>query len=147
MFESYSELAVKKPNVPTNRRPSVMWVFVMCIHLGACAASKSPSATDVEDILLGTWQVDLRPSPDAEPYYKALVVTSVQGQSFSGSFYDAPISQGRINSDWGKIRIAFTTADGSGPYHHSAILDGNKLEGLSNSTGRNFLAYWSALKQ
>jgi hypothetical protein len=121
--------------------------FLIGICLGACAASKSPSATDVEDLLLGTWKVDLRPTPDAEPYYKILVVTSVQAKSFSGSFYDAPISQGRINRDWGKLRIAFVTVDGSGPYHHSAILDGNKLEGLSNSTGRNFLAYWSAIKQ
>ena len=99
------------------------------------------------DSLLGTWRVDLRPTPDAEPYYQEFVVTEVQDGSFSGTFYGAPISEGRINTDWGKIRIAFVTADGSGPYHHSATLEGDTLEGMTNSTGRGFLAYWSAVKQ
>ena len=134
-------------NISAVRGTHALSVLLITICLGACAASKLSSATVAEDILLGTWRVDLRPTPNAQPYYKVLVVTSVQGKSFSGSFYDTPISQGRINSDWGKLRIAFMTADGSGPYHHSAILDGNKLEGLSNSTGRDFLAYWSAVKQ
>jgi len=97
-------------------------------------------------MLLGTWTVDLRPTPASEPYYKEFVVTSVQGSSFTGTFYDTPISQARLNVDWGKLRIAFVTADGSGPYNHSAVLEGNRLEGLSNSTGRDFLSYWSAVK-
>jgi len=74
-------------------------------------------------------------------------VTSVEGDTFSGTFYDAPVSQARLNTNWGKLRIAFVTSDSSGPYNHSAILDGNRLEGLSNSTGRDFLSYWSAVKQ
>ena len=57
------------------------------------------------------------------------------------------ISEGRINSDWGKIRVAFVTADGSGPYYHSATLENDVLEGLSNSAGRGFLAYWTAVKK
>ena len=115
--------------------------------LGACASVDGPGEVDAEDLLVGTWKVDLRPGPDAEPYLKEFVVTAVQGRSFSGSFYDAPISQGRVNTDWGKLRIAFVTADGSGPYYHSATLEGDILEGLSNSTGRDFLAYWTAVRQ
>jgi hypothetical protein len=75
------------------------------------------------------------------------VVTSGTGKSFAGSFYDTPIEQARINTDWGAVRIAFVTHDGSGDYNHSAVLSGTKLEGLSNSTGRNFLSYWSAVRQ
>jgi len=98
--------------------------------------------------LLGTWQVDLRPTPDAKPYLQQFVVTKVNpDHTFEGTFYGAPISQARINKDWGAIRIAFVTADQSGPYNHSAVLQGTKLEGLTNSTGRDFLSYWSAAKQ
>ncbi len=131
----------------TARTATFLSLIITCALLGACASLSEPRVIDSEDLLLGTWQVDLRPTPDAEPYYKSFVVTSVEGRSFSGSFYDAPISQGRINTDWGKLRIAFETNDGSGPYHHSATLEGDSLEGLSNSTGRDFLAYWSAVKQ
>ena len=80
-------------------------------------------------------------------YYKEFVVTSVEGNTFTGTFYDTEISEARINTDWGKLRIAFTTTDGSGAYNHSAVLEGDTLEGLSNSTGRGFLSYWSAEKQ
>ena len=114
--------------------------------LGACSPAVSRNAIS-EDLLLGTWKVDLRPTPDAEPYYKDFVVTSVQSGTFSGTFYGAPISDARINSDWGKLRIAFVTADDSGPYYHSATLEERRLEGLTNSAGRDFLAYWTAIKK
>ncbi len=122
-------------------------LIATCFCLAACASVTDSEMIDAETQLLGTWQVDLRPRPDAEPYYNSFVVTSVEGRSFSGSFYGAPISQARINTDWGKLRIAFVTTDGSGPYHHSATLERDSLEGLSNSTGRDFLAYWSAVKE
>ena len=134
-------------NISAVRFALSLSVLLASFGLGACATIQSSSTEIAKDFLIGTWRVDLRPTPDAEPYFKEFVVTSVQGSSFSGNFYDSPISHGRINTDWGKLRIAFMTADGSGPYHHSAILEGNKLEGLSNSIERNFLAYWSALKQ
>ena len=38
-------------------------------------------------------------------------------------------------------------AEGSGAYNHSAVLTGDTLEGLTNSTGRDFLSYWSATKE
>ncbi len=121
-------------------------IILVCMGFGACS-STAPRAGIDAGILLGAWQVDLRPTPDAEPYYKEFVVTAVKDGSFSGTFYDAPISEGRINTDWGKVRIAFVTADGSGAYYHSATLEQGKLEGLSNSTGRGFLAYWSAVRR
>ncbi len=114
---------------------------------GSCAASAPASVSASGEDLLGTWSVDLRPTPSADPYYQAFVVTSVDGSTFSGTFYGAEISEARLNTDWGKLRLAFVTADGSGAYHHSAVLDGDRLEGLSNSTGRGFLAYWSAVRQ
>ncbi len=99
--------------------------------------------------LVGTWKVDLRPLPTAEPYYQQLVVTSVaeSGKTFTGTFYGAPVTQARINVAWGAVRIAFVTADGSGPYNHSAVLVGSQLQGLTNATGRDFLSYWSAVRE
>lgn len=115
--------------------------------LGSCAAPVPATDSVSAEELLGTWNVDLRPTPSADPYYKAFVVTSVEGDTFSGTFYGTEISEARLNTDWGKLRLAFVTTDGSGAYHHSAVLDGGRLEGMSNSTGRGFLAYWSAVKQ
>jgi len=112
----------------------------------ACSTVQPPSKPQPLE-LVGTWKVDLRPTPDADPYFQEFVVTKVEGKTFSGTFYGSPISQGRLNSDWGAVRIAFVTADGSGPYNHSAVLSGGRLEGLTNSTGRDFLSYWSASKQ
>ncbi|MBL8359653.1 MAG: hypothetical protein JNN18_04100 [Rubrivivax sp.] len=121
-------------------------VLTVASALAACSAigtATAPAATE----LVGTWQVDLRPSPNAQPYLQEFVVSSLQGKAFTGTFYGAPITQDRINTDWGTIRIAFVTTDGSGPHNHSAVLSGTRLEGLTNSTGRDFLAYWSATKR
>jgi hypothetical protein len=121
-------------------------ILLLCLFAGCATAPELHNQPD-SDLLIGTWKVDLRPTPSSPPYFKELVVVSVTGKSFTGSFYDTPIEQARINTDWGAVRIAFVTRDGSGDYNHSAVLSGNKLEGLSNSTGRNFLSYWSAVKQ
>ena len=121
--------------------------MLLIFTLPVACASIDPSASKVDaQVLLGTWKVDLRPLPGALDYYKTLVVTAVNGKTFSGTFYDSPIDEARINTDWGAVRIAFDTADRSGAYHHSAVLKDGQLEGLSNSTGRNFLSYWRAQK-
>lgn len=123
-------------------------VFVLLTLLFMTACGR-PAATDNKpdaQQLVGVWKVDLRPTPGAEPYFQELVISQVSGKTFTGTFYGSPISEGRINTDWSAVRIAFTTEDGSGPYHHSAVLSEGSLEGLSNSTGRDFLSYWSARK-
>jgi hypothetical protein len=96
--------------------------------------------------LLGSWRVDLRPTPSAAPYLKTFEVSAVQGRLFKGIFYDTAFEQGLINSDWGTLRIAFTTADGNTEYHHSATLRDGRLEGLTHAPGRGFLAVWTATR-
>ncbi len=96
--------------------------------------------------LVGAWMVDLRPTPDAEPYLQEFIVESVEGDSIVGTFYDTPIEEGRINRDWGALRFAFVTADGSGPYNHSGVLTSAGLVGMTHSLGRDFLAYWTAAR-
>lgn len=121
--------------------------LLACVLLGACSTHARQPGTVDTDRLVGTWVVDLRPSPDAPPYLQELVIESVEGLTFAGRFYDTEVTEARINTDWGTLRIAFVTEDGSGPYYHSAVLRGPMLEGLSNSTGRDFLRYWSATRQ
>lgn len=131
--------------IPTSMKLSLP--ILLFLVFAGCATTPEPQTRPDASLLIGTWKVDLRPTPSSPPYFQEFVVTSVTGKSFAGSFYDTPIEQARINTDWGAVRIAFVTRDGSGDYNHSAVLSGTQLEGLSNSTGRNFLSYWSAEKQ
>ncbi|MBT8485176.1 MAG: hypothetical protein KJO43_06320 [Phycisphaerae bacterium] len=95
--------------------------------------------------LLGTWQVDLRPSPDAPAYLKTLRIRSVANGIVEGDFYEgSPISNGVVNTAWDAVHLSFTTADGSGTYHTAAVLRGGRLEGTTHALGRSFLGVWSA---
>ena len=114
--------------------------FAFLLALAAWQSAPGPDASD----LLGTWEVDLRPTPDAEPYTQEFVVTSVEGDSLEGTFYGAPIESGRVNTAWGRVEFAFVTADGSGPYNHAGRLDGGRIEGSTYSIGRGFLLPWRA---
>lgn len=126
-----------------------MRILLSLLSLALIAGCAAPNK-DIKPVdprgLIGVWKVDLRPTPNAPAYFQELVVSSIKGKTFTGTFYGAPIEQARINTDWGTVRIAFVTSDQSGPYNHSATLVGNQLEGLTNSTGRDFLSYWSAAK-
>jgi len=138
---------VSKSGLALSAGSNMAIALLVCLLSSACSTPvASPGAVDA-DRLVGTWVVDLRPSPDAPPYLQELVIESVAGLTFAGSFYGAEVTEARINTDWGTLRIAFVTEDGSGPYHHSAVLQGSTLEGLSNSTGRDFLRYWSATRR
>ena len=112
-----------------------------------CATTGKDVRPPVDSMeLVGVWKVDLRPTPGAPAYFQEFVVSSVHGKTFTGTFYGASVEQARINTDWGAVRIAFVTSDGSGPYNHSATLVGGRLEGLTNSTGRDFLSFWTATR-
>ena len=124
----------------------LVFIGALALLIASCTTENVIPETLDASQLIGTWKVDLRPTPDAEPYFNEFVVTEVNGKTFVGTFYGTPVTQARINTDWSAVRIAFVTEDNSGPYNHSAVLSGNKLEGLSNSTGRDFLSYWSAEK-
>lgn len=97
--------------------------------------------------LIGTWKVDLRPTPKAPDYFKSFEVAKVDGNTFTGVFYGTEIQNGRINTDWETVYLAFTTEDNSGVYNHFAKLVGNRLEGASHSLGRKFLLPWRAEKE
>jgi hypothetical protein len=125
---------------------SKLIALLLLLAVSACTTVPQSAVTVNANDLIGTWKVDLRPTPSAPPYFKEFVVTAVQGKTFTGNFYGTEITQGRLNTDWGAVRFSFVTADNSGPYNHSGVLKAGKIEGLTNSTGREFLAYWTADK-
>jgi hypothetical protein len=123
---------------------------VLCLPylLAGCVSAPRPAPEPADaSRLVGTWKVDLRPTPSSPPYYQAFVVRSVDGKTFTGTFYGAEIRSGRINTDWNHVAFAFVTEDGSGAYHHSGRLIEGRLEGMTNSTGRDFLAVWTAARE
>jgi hypothetical protein len=108
----------------------------------APAGSAEPANPELS-ALVGTWRVDLRPAPDADPYFQSLVVAITDGK-VEGSFYDTTFRDFQANADWGPLHFAFVTEDGSGIYHTSGRLVEGRLEGTTHALGRGFLAVWTA---
>ncbi|MEQ8316853.1 MAG: hypothetical protein RIE77_13345 [Phycisphaerales bacterium] len=127
---------------------SCLLVAIGCSGAGPNRAdadlTQSESASPSAESLVGTWRVDLRPLPTSEPYYQPFVVESVGEKTFEGTFYGSAISEGRLNTDWGAVHFSFLTMDGSGAYLHAGVLRDGRLEGTTNSTGRDFLSVWTA---
>ena len=95
--------------------------------------------------LAGRWTVDLATDP-AKPYTKPMVLTLADNGSVSGSFYDSVIEGGRWKTDRGRTCVSFRTTDGAGPYHTSACLRGEKVEGQTWAEHRSFLFKWVAVR-
>jgi hypothetical protein len=115
-------------------------------NLQRAAGARDAAAPADPKALVGRWKVDLRPEPNAEPYYKDFIVKAVEGNTFSGTFYGTDFVGGHLNTDWGVVHFAFVTEDKSGPYNHSGSLRDGKLQGLTHSVGRKFLSVWTAEK-
>jgi hypothetical protein len=130
--------------IPPARR--VLSVVIAVAALAFVGAQEDKPRRDPQ-ALVGTWKVDLRPKPGADPYFKTFVVKTVDGNKFTGLFYDTEIEQGRINVEWGDVHFAFVTQDKSGAYNHSGVLRGDKIEGMTNSLGRDFLLVWRAERE
>ncbi|WP_218775990.1 hypothetical protein [Sphingomonas sp. TZW2008] len=64
----------------------------------------------------------------------------------TGSFYDSDIEAGRWKAANGRSCVSFRTSDGIGPYHSSACVRGDHLEGQTWAEHRAFLFNWSAVR-
>lgn len=95
----------------------------------------------------GTWEIDLRPTPAAEPYLKEFVVSDVTDKNFSGTFYGSNFTGGQINGSWEKIYFAFTTGDKDSSYFHSGYIEDGKIYGISYSPDRKFITPWTGKKK
>ena len=107
---------------------------------------------EIEDSLVhsedleGTFTIDLRPTPDAAPYLKEFTITHVEGTDFSGSFYDTPFENGKLNLSWDIVYFAFTTTDQTNTYYHSGSIEGNDVYGITYSPQRQMTAPWRGSK-
>ena len=102
-----------------------------------------PLAPPETNRLIGTWRVDLRPTPEADPYLIDLEVSDIADGKITGTFYNgSPITQSRVTNTFGVVRFAFVTEDGSGPYHTSGEIIGDTITGITHSLGRDFVMPW-----
>lgn len=131
------------PHAGPRSRPFVCLAVMLAITASPVAAQSTPD-TSLAARLVGSWTVDLRPTPDAPAYDKEFVIETVTGRDFTGRFYDTPIENGKINADWGEVHLSFVSRDGSGPYNHAAVLKDGRMVGQSHSLGRDFLLVWRA---
>jgi hypothetical protein len=112
-------------------------------------ASAQPAAPATASPLVGSWTVDLRPTPTSPAYLTKLVITAQQGTRIEGHFYDGtPLQAGRINTTSGPtLAFAFFTDPGEGAYQTAGRqVAPSRLEGMTLATSRGFLLTWTAVR-
>ena len=114
---------------------------ILALLLSLCTLAQTKKKAAIDSII-GTFTIDLRPTPESEPYLKPFKFTKIEGKKFDGEFYGYPFSGGFLNTDWDKIYFAFTTADQSGTYYHSGYIEGNKVFGITLNEARSFVLPW-----
>lgn len=118
------------------------WIaLVLMLAAGFAAAPLSPSGP--QD-LVGTWEVDLRPAPDAPAYFQPFVITAVEDGRIEGTFYGSALERTEVNTAWDGVHIAFVTLDGSARYVTTARLLDGELSGVTYSPDRGLLQPWRA---
>jgi hypothetical protein len=113
-------------------------LVLLPLLLAAAASAQAPAD------LVGTWQVDLRPTPDAAPSLQPLVVTAADEDGIEGTFYGSPIQRAEVNTRWDGVHVAFETSDGSARYVTVAHLTDDGLEGVTYAPDRGLLQPWRA---
>ena len=99
------------------------------------------------EALVGTWAIDLRPTPDAEAYFQPFVIENIEENTFSGTFYGSEIKNAILNKNWPKIYFAFSTSDANSEYYHSGYMIEDQLHGMTYCPNREFAAPWTGSKE
>ncbi|MCX2718454.1 hypothetical protein [Lentiprolixibacter aurantiacus] len=126
---------------------TLVLLLLLCNLVSVSAQAKVELLADNQNSLsiLGNWEIDLRPSPDAQPYLQEFQVREIEGNTFEGLFYGSPIKQSKLNRNWDRLYFAFTTSDQNHNYYHSGYLLEGKLYGLSYCPGREFVQPWTGV--
>jgi hypothetical protein len=138
-------LARTPAHLPARRRALPRLALAALVAGGAWAPPAPPRVLAPAD-LAGEWTVDLRPTADAPAYLKTMRLAVAPDNAVTGTFYDSPILAGRAGAGKGRTCFAFTTRDGSGPYHTAGCLAGDRVEGQTWAEGRGFLLTWTATR-
>ena len=96
--------------------------------------------------LEGTWKIDLRPTPDANPYFTTMTISEVSDKTIKGKFYGSSMTSGLLNSSWTKTYFAFTTSDATHTYYHSGYYLDGKVYGISYCPTRQLTAPWTGVQ-
>ncbi|MBT8378506.1 MAG: hypothetical protein KJN64_04695 [Ignavibacteria bacterium] len=126
------------------------YFFLFLIFIAGNITAQSESSFNANFDLSrveGVWIIDLRPTPDSEPYLKEFVIENIEGNSFSGIFYDTDFENGSFNLSWDKLYFAFTTKDASSTYFHSGYVEEETMYGISFSPERSFTAPWNGKRK
>lgn len=124
-----------------------MTTFISLLLLTVFGPIDSPALVTAHyGDLAGQWQVDLRPTPDAAPYFKALELKVKNGGQLSGRFYGSKFKKGIVNDAWPQLHFAFRTRDKNNTYFHTGYLDGDTLRGQTYCPERSFIAPWTATR-
>jgi len=121
-----------------------MFLFLLLLLCSSTVLAQSKADTSIQtvDSIEGTWSIDLRPTPDAEPYLKQFILKLKNDTSFEGEFYNSPIYNGLLNRNWEKVYFAFYTRDSSNEYFHSGYWEGDQIFGVTYCPNRDFVAPW-----
>lgn len=137
--------------MPTRLHLLILLLFYSVISINAqetgdnITNNEDAANTVTANSILGNWEIDLRPSPDAEPYLQEFQVTEITGNTFQGFFYGSLLEDAKINRNWDRLYFAFTTRDQNHAYYHSGYLLDGKLYGLSHCPGREFIQPWTGV--
>lgn len=97
--------------------------------------------------LAGQWEIDLRPSPGADPYLKDFSVRFTDEKHFSGSFYDTHFENGVVNSAWENVHFAFSTKDRKNTYVTIGYFDGEVVRGTTFCENRDLVMPWTGRRK
>lgn len=122
-------------------------LLLLVFVLSSIVSNSQTVSKKAVDSMLGTWIIDLRPTPSSEAYLKEFQFTKIEGKEFEGVFYDTPFTGGMLNIDWGKIYFAFTTGDQHNIYFHSGYIEGDKIQGLTYCETRKFALPWTGKRK
>jgi hypothetical protein len=95
-------------------------LIFIAVNISAQSESSFNTNFDLNKVE-SVWIIDLRPTPDSEPYLKEFVIEDIESNSFAGKFYDTDFDNGSFNLSWDKLYFAFTTKDASSTYFHSGF--------------------------
>ncbi len=97
------------------------------------------------EAMLGTWDVDLRPTPDSDEYLMKLTLSRNDAGELEATFYNGSVASNIVtNALFDRPHVAFLTTDGAGDYHTQlSLLPDGTIEGTTHAVARDFLSVWT----
>ena len=84
----------------------VVCIFLLNLTLTSGQVDSTKSAKHNLYNINGIWIVDLRPSPESDPYYKDFIIKYEYDNKFSGVFYDTEFDIERTEAEHGTFHEA-----------------------------------------